>query len=58
MGVVYHAKLTATAWCLECHRHPENFLARTTRSVNLDWKPDDVKPGGVPWPNTETEKTD
>ncbi len=27
MPVVYHAKPHSMAWCLECHRKPENFLA-------------------------------
>ncbi len=31
-------------WCLECHRHPENFLRPEDQVFNLDWKPDDVKP--------------
>ncbi|PYL25321.1 MAG: hypothetical protein DMF37_05295, partial [Verrucomicrobia bacterium] len=26
MPVVYMAKPHSMAWCLECHRHPENFL--------------------------------
>jgi hypothetical protein len=32
------------AWCLECHRHPENFLRPEDQVFNLDWKPEDVKP--------------
>jgi hypothetical protein len=28
------------AWCLECHRHPENFLRPETEIFNLDWKPE------------------
>ena len=31
MPVVYHAKPHSMAWCLECHRHPENFCGRTIR---------------------------
>src|SRR5438067_176643 len=42
--VVYHAKPHSMAWCLECHRHPENFLRPQEEVFNLDWKPDDVKP--------------
>src|SRR5438067_286209 len=26
MSTVYDAKPMRLAWCLECHRHPENFL--------------------------------
>ena len=44
MPVVYHAKPHSMAWCLECHRHPENFLRPDDQVFNLDWKPDDVKP--------------
>ena len=44
MPVVYHAKPHSMAWCLECHRHPENFLRPQEEVFNLDWKPDDVKP--------------
>jgi hypothetical protein len=42
--VVYHAKPHSMAWCLECHRNPENFLRPQEEVYNLDWKPDDVKP--------------
>ena len=44
MPVMYHAKPHSMAWCLECHRHPENFLRPDDQIFNLDWKPDDVKP--------------
>jgi len=44
MPVVYEAKPHSMAWCLECHRHPENFLRPQEEVFNLDWKPDDVKP--------------
>ena len=44
MSVVYQAKPHSMAWCLECHRHPENFLRPEDQVFNLDWKPDDVKP--------------
>ena len=44
MPVVYHAKPHSMAWCLECHRHPENFLRPEDQIFNLDWKPEDVKP--------------
>jgi hypothetical protein len=32
------------AWCLECHRHADNFLRPEEQVYNLDWKPEDVKP--------------
>jgi len=44
MPVVYHAKPHSMAWCLECHRHPENFLRPETQITNLDWKPETEKP--------------
>ena len=44
MPVVYHAKPHSMAWCLECHRHPENFLRPEDQITNLDWKPEDVNP--------------
>ena len=44
MPVVYDAKPLSMAWCLECHRHPENFLRPEKEIFNLDWNPDQVKP--------------
>jgi len=44
MPVVYHAKPHGMAWCLECHRAPENFLRPEDQITNLDWKPEDVNP--------------
>ncbi|PYL42393.1 MAG: cytochrome C, partial [Verrucomicrobia bacterium] len=44
MSVVYQAKPHSMAWCLECHRHPENFLRPEDQVFNLDWNPEDVKP--------------
>jgi hypothetical protein len=44
MAVVYHAKPHSMAWCLECHRHPENFLRPETMIYKLAWQPDWVNP--------------
>ena len=44
MSRVSIAEPHSMAWCLECHRHPENFLRPQEEVFNLDWKPDDVKP--------------
>jgi hypothetical protein len=44
MSTVYLGKPHSMAWCLECHRHPENFLRPEEQVFNLDWKPEDVKP--------------
>jgi hypothetical protein len=39
MPVVYHNKSLSMAWCLECHRNPENFLRPHEQVFNLDWHP-------------------
>lgn len=44
MSVVYEAKPLSMAWCLECHRAPENFLRPTSEVMpsnvfNMDWHP-------------------
>ena len=44
MATVSIAEPHSMAWCLQCHRHPENFLRPDDQIFNLDWKPDDVKP--------------
>ena len=44
MSAVSIAKPHSMAWCLECHRHPENFLRPQEEVFNLDWNPNDVKP--------------
>ena len=47
MPVVYAAKPLSMAWCLECHRAPEKFLRPEDQITNLNWKPADVRSGGV-----------
>ncbi len=39
MEVVYHHEPLSMAWCLECHRHPENHLRPPEEVFNLLWKP-------------------
>ncbi len=39
MEIVYQAKPLSMAWCLDCHRHPENALRPLDQITNLDWKP-------------------
>jgi len=39
MAVVYHNQPMSMAWCLECHRHPENHLRPLNEVFNLDWVP-------------------
>jgi hypothetical protein len=47
MPVVYHSQPLSMAWCLDCHRHPENALRPLDQITNLDWVPA-VKPGQTP----------
>ena len=47
MPVVYHSQPLSMAWCLDCHRHPENALRPVDQVTNLDWVPP-VKPGQTP----------
>jgi len=42
MEVVRQAEPHSMAWCLECHRHPEEKLRPLDQVYNLDWK----HPGG------------
>ena len=44
MATVHIAQPHSMAWCLDCHRHPENYLRPDDEVFNLDWKPEDVKP--------------
>lgn len=39
MPVVYHHEPHSMAWCLDCHRHPENHLRPLDQITNLDWVP-------------------
>jgi hypothetical protein len=39
MAEVYHAKPLSMAWCLDCHRNPENALRPVKEVTNLDWQP-------------------
>lgn len=40
MEVVYHAKPLSMAFCLECHRNPENFIRPIDKVYDLTWKPE------------------
>lgn len=40
MEVVYHAKPLSMAFCLECHRNPENFIRPLDKVYDLTWKPE------------------
>lgn len=39
MEVVYHAEPLSMAFCLECHRNPEEYLRPNEEVYNLDWRP-------------------
>lgn len=39
MEVVRHEKPLSMAWCLECHRNPEQHLRPRDQITNLDWRP-------------------
>lgn len=40
MEVAYHAKPLSMAFCLECHRNPENFIRPIDKVYDLTWKPE------------------
>jgi hypothetical protein len=42
MEVVAHSKPLSMAFCLDCHRNPEEFLRPISEVTNLEWK----HPGG------------
>jgi len=39
MEVVYHHEPLSMAWCLDCHRNPENHLRPQSEVFNLNWTP-------------------
>ncbi len=38
MEVVHHAKPLSMAFCLECHRNPEEYIRPIEEVYNLDWE--------------------
>ena len=42
MEVVYQAKPLSMAWCLDCHRAPENFIRPKDKVTNLAWDPKEI----------------
>ncbi len=44
MEVVYQAKDQSMAWCLDCHRNPEQHLRPTEFVTKLDWSAKDIDP--------------
>ena len=43
MEVVYHAESLSMKFCLDCHRHPENFLRPLDKVYDLEWKPESTE---------------
>ncbi len=41
MEEVYQAKPLNMAWCLDCHRNPEQFLRPLDRITDMAWQPED-----------------
>jgi hypothetical protein len=39
MEQVYQAKTLSMAWCLDCHRHPEEHIRPKEFVTDLDWTP-------------------
>lgn len=39
MPVVHHDQPQSMGWCLNCHRHPENYLRPNSEILNFDWAP-------------------
>lgn len=40
MQEVFHSKSLSMAFCLECHRNPENFIRPLDKVYDLTWKPE------------------
>jgi hypothetical protein len=39
MAAVQQAKPLTMGWCLNCHRHPEEFLRPRSEVTTMGWKP-------------------
>jgi hypothetical protein len=39
MEVVYHHETHSMAWCLDCHRNPQDFVRPVSEVTNLNWTP-------------------
>ncbi len=44
MAVVHQVQPLSMAWCLDCHRNPENNLRPREQVFNLDWRPEQENP--------------
>jgi hypothetical protein len=39
MPVMTHEKPLSMGWCLDCHRHPEEYLRPPSEATNFGWQP-------------------
>jgi cytochrome c7-like protein len=39
MPVVYQTQSLQMEWCLDCHRHPENYVRPQDKVFDMSWKP-------------------
>ncbi len=39
MPVMVHEKPLSMGWCLDCHRHPEDYLRPPSEATNFGWAP-------------------
>ncbi len=56
MEVVWEDQSLGMAFCLNCHRNPEQFLRPLSQITNMDWKPSDMGDNpdtGKPWTQLE-----
>jgi hypothetical protein len=43
MEKVYQAKTLSMAWCVDCHRHPDEHIRPREFITKLDWEPSEGK---------------
>jgi len=41
MDVVYQAKPLTMGWCLNCHRHPEDYVRPVDQVTAMNWQPEE-----------------
>jgi hypothetical protein len=39
MGQVYQDQSLLMQWCLDCHRHPEEYLRPPSKATDMEWMP-------------------
>jgi hypothetical protein len=40
MAQVYQAHSLSMGWCLDCHRHPENYIRPREHVTDMEWRPE------------------